>query len=142
MPKKSTMPYYKITNETETHNGLKYKTGLNLDPRPWNPSGNCEPGGIYFSREDILAYLDYGCWLRKVTLPPDTPIYANPGTVVKWKAPRVILGRRVKITAGVIRRLIAAGADVHVYDDWPLCWASENGRVEVVKVLKKAMKTR
>ena len=105
------MNYYKITNKNETHHGLKYKTGLNIDPKPWNPSGNCEEGGIYFSREDILFFLDYGPWIRKVTIPTNIPIYTNPGLPVKFKAHRVILGPRRKITAAVIKELLAEGAD-------------------------------
>jgi len=63
------MNYYKILSKDECHHDLQYKTGLNVDPKPFNPCGNCEPGGIYFSREDILAFLGYGPWIRKVTLP-------------------------------------------------------------------------
>ena len=51
------MKYYKITNEEETHNNLKYKTGLNVDPLPFNPEGDCIKGGIYFASKDILASL-------------------------------------------------------------------------------------
>jgi len=40
------MNFYKILNEEETHHGLKYQTGLNEDPLPFNPNGDCEPGGI------------------------------------------------------------------------------------------------
>jgi len=69
------MNYYKILSKDEYHYDLQYKTGLNVDPKPFNPSGNCEPGGIYFSREDILAFLDYGPWIRKVTLPKDALVY-------------------------------------------------------------------
>ena len=35
------MNYYKILNESENHQGLQYKTGLNIDPKPFNPSGDC-----------------------------------------------------------------------------------------------------
>src|SRR4030042_1262237 len=96
------MNYYKITNKEENHYGMQYKTGLNVDILPFNPSGDCEPGGIYFSREDILAFLDYEPWIRKVTLPENEEIYENPGILKKWKAHRVILGERRVITAKVV----------------------------------------
>jgi ankyrin repeat protein len=38
----------------------------------------------------------------------------------------------------VVRELLAAGADVHAYDDHALRWSSENGHVDVVKVLLDA----
>ena len=159
------MNFYKITNEEENHNGLQYKTGLNVDPLPWNPSGSCESGGIYFSREDILAFMHCGPWIRKINIPRETEVYEDPDKPKKWKAHKVILGKRRKINASVIRELLEEGsnvhasnncafkwasrhghleivkllvehgADVHVGDDWPLRWASKNGHLEIVKLL-------
>ncbi|MDD4081769.1 MAG: ankyrin repeat domain-containing protein [Sphaerochaetaceae bacterium] len=129
------MDYYKILNEKEYHHGLQYKFGLNIDPIKFNPRGNCSPGGIYFSREDILAFLDYGPWIRKVTLPDDAQVYENPGKPRKWKTDKVILGKKEKITAKVIKRLIDEGADPKVEGNWPLRWAAKNGHLEIVKLL-------
>ncbi|MCK9439351.1 ankyrin repeat domain-containing protein [Patescibacteria group bacterium] len=132
------MDFYKILNKTENHNGLQYKIGLNIDPVTFNPSGDCQPGGIYFAREDILAFLRYGVWIRKVTLPEDARVYKNPGTPKKWKADRVILGRKDKITAKVIKRLIEEGADPKVNDNHALQWAAKNGYFKIVKILLAA----
>jgi hypothetical protein len=129
------MNFYKILNEDEKHFGLYYKTGLNIDIVPFNPYGNCRPGGIYFSREHILAFLSYGPWLRKVTLPEDARIYENPGELKKWKADRVILGERERIDVNVIRRLIDEGADFEINDSCVLRWAAEYGYIEIVKML-------
>jgi len=129
------MNFYKILNKKENHNFLQYKTGLNIDPVEFNPSGNCEPGGIYFASKDILAFIDYGPWIRKVTLPKDARVYKNPGSPEKWKANKVILGRKYKITAKVIKRLIDEGADPKVNDIRTLQWAAENGYFEIVKAL-------
>ena len=129
------MKYYTIFSEDERHYGMKYVTGLNTDIKPFNPSGDCISGGIYFSREDILAFLSHGLWLRDVTLPDGEPVYENPDSPRKWKAHRVILGKRRKITTKVIRELIAAGADVHANDDAALRWAAGRGHEEIVKLL-------
>jgi hypothetical protein len=130
------MNYYKITNEDEIHNGMKYKTGLNIDTQPFNPSGRCEPGGIYFSREDIFAFLSYDSyWIRKVTLPKDAQVYEDPEQPKKWKANKVILGRKYRITAKKIRQLIDEGADPKVSDSYPLRWAAEIGYTEIAKLL-------
>jgi len=131
------MNFYKITNKEERHNGLQYKTGLNVDPLPWNPSGDCAPGGIYFSREDIFAFVNYGPWIRKVTIPEDAEMYENPGSPKKWKANKVILGKRRKIGVKVIKSLIGEGADIHIDDELTLKWASENGHFETAKLLLK-----
>jgi len=129
------MKYYKILNEYEKHNGLQYKTGLIVDPVSFNPSGDCLPGGIYFSREDILAFLDYGPWLREVILPDDAKVYQNPGVPIKWKADRVILGERVQIDLQVIKDLVEEGADIHVDSDYALRWAGYKGNLDIVKFL-------
>jgi len=130
--------FYKILNEEETHRSLKYHDGLNEDPFPFNPSGDCEPGGIYFAREDILGFLGYGAfWIRRVTIPEGEPVYENPSSPKKWKAKRVILGPRRKIDLQVIKELVEEGADIHANDDLALRWAAENGHLDVVKFLVK-----
>jgi hypothetical protein len=133
--KEKEMNFYKITNEEEKHRGMKYKTGLNVDILPFNPSGNCESGGIYFSREDILAFMEYGKWIRKVTLPENAKVYENPGSPKKWKADKVILGRKYKITPKKIKQLIKEGANPKIGDSYPLRWAAKNGNLEIVKLL-------
>ena len=89
------MKYYKITNESENHGGMQYQTGLNEDILPFNPSGDCESGGIYFTDADnILSFGMRGKWIREVTIPEGEPVYKNLGKPLKWKAYRVILGER------------------------------------------------
>ena len=128
--------FYKILDKEETHNGLKYHDGLNVDPLPFNPSGDCKPGGIYFAREDILGFLGYGTfWIRRVTIPEGEPVYENPSSPKKWKAKRVILGPRRKIDLQVIKELVEEGADIHVYNDQPLEWAICEGHLDIVKFL-------
>jgi len=129
------MKFYKILNEKENHRGLQYKTGLNIDPVEFNPSGDCEPGGIYFASNDILAFFDYGPWIRDVTLPKDAHIYKNPGSPKKWKADKVILGERRRIDFKVIQELINEGADPKPYKSHALIWASGNGHLDIVKLL-------
>ena len=133
------MNYYKITNKEEVHNGFQFHDGLNVDTVKWYPFGNCEAGGIFFARRDILGFLAYndivGYWIREVTIPPGIPMYRNPGSPEKWKAPQIILGKRRKITAAVIQELINAGADIHAQSDCPLLAASANNHLDVVKFL-------
>ena len=130
------MNFYKILNEKEIHNSLQLKTGLNVDPVPFKKEGSCCPGGIYFAREDILAFLYHGPWLRKVTVPTDAEMVLDPGKESKkWRASKVILGEREKITVKVIERLIQEGAGVHACKDEALRWASANGHFEVIKLL-------
>jgi len=131
------MNYYKILNEEENHRGLQYKTGLNIDPVEFNPSGDCEPGGIYFASKDILAFLSYGPWIRKVTLPKDAKVYKSPRILEKWKADKVILGKRYKIAAKTIQKLIDEGVDLKINDSYVLKWAAVNGYLDIIKLVIK-----
>jgi len=125
------MKYYKIVNP-EGHHGMTYKEGLNTDVLSFRPSGDCEPGGIYFSREDILEFISYGTELYEVE--PIGEVYENPGTPKKWKAHEVKLKYIGKVIDN-IQMLIDEGADVHVDNDYALQWASLDGHLKIVKVL-------
>jgi len=127
------MKYYKIVNP-KGHHGMVYKEGLNTDILPFRPYGNCEPGGIYFSREDILAYLNYGTELYEVE--PIGEVYENPGIQKKWKAHEVKLKYVGKVVDN-IQMLIDEGAGAHVDNNYALFWASRNGHIEIVKILLK-----
>jgi hypothetical protein len=124
--------FYKILNETECHQGMQYHDGLNVDILPFNPSGDCKSGGIYFAREDILDFLSYGPWIREVTIPYGEPVYHNPGTPEKWKAHMVILGKRRRIDATVIAALLSEGANL---TSDAVVWAARNGHVDCLRAL-------
>ena len=119
------MKYYKVISLFKKHHGLKYKKGLNTDVMPFSPHGSCRPGGIYFSREDILAFLGYGTYICEVTLPEGEEVYKEPldtfgGWLQKFKAHRVILGPFRFITIKVIKELIAEGANLNAGDDFTI----------------------
>jgi ankyrin repeat protein len=128
------MNYYKITNEKEMHRRVQYATGLNVDIRPFDPTGSCKPGGLYFAREDILAFIDFGPWLRKVTLPDDARVYEEPGTIKKWKADKILLGERCRIDTDVIKRLISEGANIRANNDMLLRYACKHGMSDIVQI--------
>lgn len=126
------MKYYKIVNP-EGHRGIIYKEGYNEDILPFNPSGDCEKGGIYFAREDILAFLDYGTELYEVE--PVGEVYENPSTPKKYKAHAVNLKYVGKINFDTIKMLVEQGANIHADENGALRWASAHGHLEVVKYL-------
>ena len=127
------MKYYKVV-DPEGHKGLMYKEGLNVDPLPFYPSGDCEQGGIYFSREDIFIFLNYGSKVYEVE--PVGEVYENPSTPKKFKAHSVVL-KYVGETNDVetIKTLVEDGADIHAEDEYVLRWAAANGHLKVVKYL-------
>jgi hypothetical protein len=86
--------YLKITNEAENHNGLQYHDGLVEDILPFEPEGSCVAGGIYFTTpEYICKFLEYGVWVREVTVPEDAQIVQDPEGD-KWRADKVVLSSR------------------------------------------------
>jgi hypothetical protein len=127
------MKYYKIIDPAG-HNGLIYHEGLNEDPLPFNPSGECDPGGIYFAREDILAFLDYGTDLYEVE--PVGPVYENPGWPKKYKSHAVNLKYIGKVRDN-IEFLIKQGADIHGGKDLVLVFAVKQNNLKLVKWLLK-----
>ena len=81
--------YFKILNKNMNHYGFQYKEGLNIDTVPFNPKGDCEPGGLYFTDERyIFDYLHFENLIADVEIPPDAKVYKNKN---KWKADRIIL---------------------------------------------------
>jgi hypothetical protein len=73
--------YYKITNQEESHNDLQYRDGLIIDPVEFNddPRKSCVPGGIYFTTaEHLPKFLNYGIWIRPVTIPKDASVVLDP----------------------------------------------------------------
>ena len=135
------MKFYKVLHEMEYHNGLQFQDGRVDDPRPFREKGSCVPGGIYFAPvTSIFAFLDYGPWIREVTVLDDIKMVKDPGYgPEKYRASSVVLGPRERwADPEVLRRLIEEGADVHAADDFALRWASKNGHTEAAKVLLEA----
>ena len=88
--------FVKLTRKNEIHNNFKFKTGLNIDIIPFDPSGQCKVGGLYFTDIDImykwLHYNDeYMEWMRYVTIPMDAQIYVEDS---KFKCDKFILSER------------------------------------------------
>jgi len=128
--------YFKITNEKENHNGFQYNDGLNVLKGEFNddPKASCVAGGFYFTdTEHIFEFLNYGIYLREVTLPtndPDFKIVQDKNN--KWRANKIFLGKKYNLNdVSTFEYLISNGVD----DDCAVRWASENGHLEVVQFL-------
>ena len=157
--------YYKITNAAENHYGFQYKDGLNILEEKFNddPEAHCCAGGLYFTdAKNIFEFLNYGIYLREITLPVENPDFEMVVDENKYRANMIILGKRYElanvetikmlIEAGanrdcalryiaekghleVVKYLIEKGADVHTKNDSALRTSAEKGHLEVVKYL-------
>ena len=46
--------FQKCLNNELQHYGFSYKIGMNEDTKPFNASGSCQPGGLYFTTSEHL----------------------------------------------------------------------------------------
>src|SRR5579872_2844850 len=96
----SNQTFIKLTNETENHNGFQFVDGLNIDTIDFNPNGQCQSGGIYFTHSTLMhKWIGYAPdnimrYIRKVIIPDDARIYIEK---YKFKADKIILCQRVEI---------------------------------------------
>ena len=129
--------FFKITNKQEKHYEFQYTDGLNILKEPFAETGTCVPGGLYFTDADnIFRFLNYGVHLREITLPRNDPNFKIVKDGDKWRANKIILGKRYNLSEKeTFEYLVSNGADIRAVDDWSLVWASGNGYLEVVKYL-------
>jgi ankyrin repeat protein len=126
--------YFKVVNSIRGNHGLFYHEGINVDPLPFNPQGDCESGGLYFASEDIFTFFYIGDTVYEVK--PIGEIYENPDTPKKWKAHSLemkLVGKTDDVKT--IKFLIENGANIHAKDDDSLYWAAYYGYFDVVKYL-------
>jgi hypothetical protein len=83
--------FYKLLADNLVHNLFTYQEGLNVDTVPFDPSGECLPGGLYFTTLEHLP-MWYRNWslIADVTVPDDARVYEEPSGT-SWKADRLVL---------------------------------------------------
>jgi len=133
------MVLIKILRANEVHYGFQYKTGENVDTRPWNTNKPCSPGGLYCcKKQDALDFCELyedAAWVRVVL--DHSPMHvedAENGWPVKFKAHRLTLGEREPLadfiareftTNAIIRALCRNyGVLAHVHQTPELCLAA------------------
>ena len=135
--------YVKITNSQENHNGFQYVDGLNILTEKFNDDANdsCCAGGFYFTNvRNIFKFIEYGVYLREITLPTEDPEFKmiKDKTGDKWRSNMIILGNRYNLfTVNTVEYLIKKGANIHVNDGYALKYSAEHGHLDIVKCLIK-----
>lgn len=90
--------YCKVLNPEWNHYGYRWHVGENVDPLPWNPNGECQSGGLYFTTSDKVHKHAYDPFdenfIGEVTVADDEPVWQEEG---KWKARRVFLSNVKKV---------------------------------------------
>jgi len=84
--------FYKILTRDYKHFDFTYKHGLNVDHIPFNPTGECSSGGLYFTELNHLAFWISNpvtsIYIAKVTIPSDANVYIGHN---KFKADKFVL---------------------------------------------------
>uniref|UniRef100_A0A6G6ACT1 Ankyrin repeat-containing protein n=1 Tax=Borely moumouvirus TaxID=2712067 RepID=A0A6G6ACT1_9VIRU len=133
--------YFKITNEKECHNGFQYVDGLNILQGEFNnnPKASCVPGRLYFSdSENICKFLNYGVYLREVTLPTDNSDFQmlKDPEGNKYGACMIILGDKHDLRdPDTWKFMISVGINIHAYNYYALKWASFHKYLKVLQFL-------
>ena len=133
--------YFKVTNKDENHYGFQYIEGLNVikDKFDDNPEHSCCAGGLYFTNiVNIFKFLNYGIYLREVTLPTSNTEFKmiKDKSDDKWRANMITLGKRYDLfNVETFKYLIKKGADIHADNDFALGWCAKNNYLDLVKLL-------
>lgn len=83
--------FYKVLTKDCKHYDFTYQHGLNVDHIPFNPTGICLLGGLYFTEVDKVSYwIDRfkSVYIAKVTIPSNASVYVEKD---KFKADQFIL---------------------------------------------------
>jgi hypothetical protein len=93
--KLKTSTFFKFLREDLTHNNFKYKLGENIDFIQFNPSGECEKGGLYFTTlNHIFEFMDYGTQIGVIALYDDSQVHVEPN---KYKTDKFILEEIISV---------------------------------------------
>lgn len=128
----ATVPkYYKVMRQDLDHNGFIYKLGMNIDHLPFNPSGSCLSGGLYYTNlENIPLYSTYGTQIAEVV--PVGQIYADPGQdgkITKWKTDKLF-----------VKSIMSKEKWINnISEDEQICLIRTNSRLsmELIRLIKK-----
>ena len=83
--------FYKVLTKDYKHYDFTYQHGLNVDHIPFNTSGICSLGGLYFTEVDKVSYwIDRfkSVYIAKVTIPSNASVYVEKD---KFKADQFVL---------------------------------------------------
>ena len=116
--------YFKITNADENHYGFQYVNGLNVLKEEFNddPNQSCCKGGLYFTdAANIFEFLNFGIYLREITLPTLDPNFCMVKDNNKWRANMIILGKRHELSnVDTFKLLIENRADIRAFNYFAL----------------------
>ena len=80
-----------LKTPTMSDKGFKNQIGKNTDTKPFNPTGQCQPGGLFFTdMKHMYRYMSYGAWIAMIELEDEEEVYQEP-CETKYKAHAIII---------------------------------------------------
>ena len=128
----------KILSEDLKMGDFQYELGKNTDVNQLSKANECAEGeGLHFCEaKDILRYLNYGTKLAIVHVSDEEDVVCNEYYGHKYRSQVLHIDKVMDLTdTKTWNWLIEHGADIHAENDDALCWAVENGHLNVVKCL-------
>ena len=125
--------YYKITNAEEKHYDFQYRDGLNILKEEFNdnPYYHCCKGGLYFTDIDHIAdFLEYGIYLREITLPINEQNFKMIKDNNKYRANMIILGKRYELKDVSTIKMLMERSPYTTTRDSLVWWNISNGCVD------------
>lgn len=127
----SNKKFYKVTNIDETHYGLTYKTGLNVDTKNFTTDG-CKNGLYFTDKANLLNWIDkklggnnkVATFLREVVILDDSIVLIENAKMGKYKTNKFILKEACNIF------------DSDVWNDIDLCIAAIKKNKKYLQLIK------
>ena len=125
-------PYYKFLRSDLTHKGFTYKLGLNVDTKKFNPSGECQEGGLYFFNDlkYFSNFYDYGPQLGIIDIPDDALVYSEE---IKFKADKLFLSKIISSEDELLIFYKKVKENGYFFIENICLKAVQNGHLEVLK---------
>lgn len=118
--------FVKFLNYDMKHHNFNYKLGLNEDILQFNPSGTCQPGGLYFTNNyDMQTWKHYGELVAEIELCEDAMFYVE-NCRTKYKTNKFIIKNICAKNYDNFKKNIVSGigeiyAKVLFNLDWRFC---------------------
>ncbi|ANB50965.1 hypothetical protein [Powai lake megavirus] len=128
--------YCKVLSSNFNQKGYQYNEGLNVLDKPFESTGSCVPGGLYFTNiENIFKFINYGIYLVKVTVPVDAQIVKDPDND-KWRADKIIISDKKDLRQiDTIKYLVDNGANIKRDYHFVIDFAINNGLHDILEYI-------
>ena len=116
-------PYFKVLSSNLTHHGYKYNLGkINILEEEFNPSGECEGGGLYaiIKIDDVKKFKYYGIYVCTLNICDDSKVFMPYANDYKFKTDKLILSKKLLLLNEFVQRSFSSDITnlLYAYSDF------------------------